>query len=186
MRIFSLDCDSNPEVVTLEVGIVTPLDLSGWELRSDPVTDPNQVLDLTTIGLLDPGTVVSIFSGSQAPPTNAAAGEFQWALSFKFRNGDATDFAQLVDDQGKLVDQLNCGQQPAPTPTPTPTATATPTPTPAPTPTPIAQLPATGGAPSDGGSSVLPWLAAIAGAIAVMGAGGVWLAYQRRRVRSPS
>ena len=65
-------------------------------------------------------------------------------------------------------------------------ATPTPTTTPTPTPTVAAavQLPATGGTPSDGGSSALPWLVAIAGSLALMGAGsGLWLAYQRRRVR---
>ncbi len=62
----------------------------------------------------------------------------------------------------------------------------TPTPTPSPTPTAVAEvleLPTTGGAPSDGGSSDLAWLAAIAAAIAVTSAGGFWFAYQRRRVR---
>ncbi len=56
-------------------------------------------------------------------------------------------------------------------------ATATPTPKPTP-----AVLPVSGGTPSDGGSSALPWLAAIAGATALIG-GGAWIAYQRRRVR---
>ena len=57
-------------------------------------------------------------------------------------------------------------------------ATATPAATPAPV-----VLPITHGTPSDGGSGALPWLAAIVGAIALMGAGsGLWLAYQRRRV----
>ena len=65
-----------------------------------------------------------------------------------------------------------------------PTATATPTPSPTPTPTvaEVVQLPTTGGTPSDGGSSALPWLVAIAGAIALIGS-GAWFAYQRRRVR---
>ena len=63
---------------------------------------------------------------------------------------------------------------------------ATPTPTPSPTPTAVAevvQLPTTGGTPSDGGPGVLPWLAAIAGAIALIGSGSAWFAYQRRRIR---
>ena len=62
----------------------------------------------------------------------------------------------------------------------------TPTPTPSPTPTAVAevvQLPTTGGTPSDGGSSTLTWLAAIAGAIALIGSGSAWFAYQRRRIR---
>ena len=47
----------------------------------------------------------------------------------------------------------------------------------------VVALPDTGGTPSDGGDGALPWLAAIAG-LALMGAGsGLWLAYQRQRVR---
>ncbi len=34
----------------------------------------------------------------------------------------------------------------------------------------------TGDAPSDGGPSALPWLAAIAGAIAIIGSGSAWFA----------
>ncbi len=68
--------------------------------------------------------------------------------------------------------------------TPTPTAMAA-TATPAPTPTVLAvqQLPTSGGTPSDGGSGTLAWLAAIAGAIALIGSGSAWFAYNRRRVR---
>ncbi len=82
---------------------------------------------------------------------------------------------------------LDCSVEPTPTPTPPPEATPTPTPT-APaatataTPTPTA-LAASGSTPSDGGSSALPWLAAIAGAIALIGSGSAWFAYRRRRVR---
>ncbi len=73
--------------------------------------------------------------------------------------------------------------EPAPTPTPTPTLTpgATATATPTPTVAAAVQLPTTGGTPSDGGSGALPWLAAIAGAIALMSAGGVLVAVRRRR-----
>jgi parallel beta-helix repeat protein len=68
---------------------------------------------------------------------------------------------------------------PTSTPSPVPAAAPTAAPTAAP-----AALPDTGGTPSDGGSGGLAWLAAITGAIALMGAGsGLWLANQRRRVR---
>jgi len=70
---------------------------------------------------------------------------------------------------------------PTPTPTATPTSTATPTPTQEAAP--AEELPATGGQPPDGGSSGLPWLAVIAGAIAVTSAGGFWFARRRRPVR---
>ena len=90
--------------------------------------------------------------------------------------------------EGSVDDQFLCdfaekdwtGAVLAATPTPTPT------PTPSPTPTAVAgvvQLPTTGGTPSDGGPGALPWLAAIAGAIALIGSGSAWFAYQRRRIR---
>ena len=60
-----------------------------------------------------------------------------------------------------------------------PTSTPTPTPTPTPAVAEAVQLPTTGGEPA--GSSSLPWLLAIAGAIAVMSAGGVFVAVRRRR-----
>ena len=69
------------------------------------------------------------------------------------------------------------------TPTPMPTPTATPTPTPVPTEAAPAGLPPTGGTPSDGGSGSLPWLAAIAGVMALTGSARAWFAYQRRRIR---
>ncbi|MCH8991785.1 MAG: hypothetical protein IIA44_08580 [Acidobacteria bacterium] len=91
------------------------------------------------------------------------------------------DFPELCATATKTWEEPT----PSPTATPTPTAlaaTATPTPTPTPTVAAAVQLPATGGAPSDGGSAALPWLAAIAGAIAIS-TGGAWLAYERRRTR---
>ncbi len=68
--------------------------------------------------------------------------------------------------------------------TPTSTPQPSPTSTPVPTEAAPAGLPPTGGTPSDGGSSALPWLATVVGGLALMGAGsGLWLARQRRRVR---
>ncbi len=100
---------------------------------------------------------------------------------------------QLADPTGSEITPgaVNDGTftiqvQPTPTPTPPPGATPTPTPPPGATPTPTpapAALPPTGGEPSDGGPSARPWLAAIAGAIALIGSGSAWFAYQRRRVR---
>ena len=81
-----------------------------------------------------------------------------------------------IDDDGdRLVDgnDPDC-PEPTPTPTPSPTPTATPTPTPAP-----AQLPPTGGQPDSDG---LPWLAVVAGALA-LASGGLALAYRTRRIR---
>ncbi len=97
-------------------------------------------------------------------------------VTFTVPGVSVSDISSVSVRTGDLSSVLACAERAA--------AAATPTPTAAPTPTPSAQLPATGGAPSDGGSSALPWLAAIAGALALIGAGsGLWLAYQRRRIR---
>jgi streptogramin lyase len=71
-----------------------------------------------------------------------------------------------------------------------PEPTPVPTPSPTPSPTAVAEevqepaaLPDSGGEPAEGGTVALPWLAAIAGAVAVMTGGGLWFAHQRRRVR---
>ena len=82
---------------------------------------------------------------------------------------------------------------PSPTPTPAPTPTATPAPgtTSVATPTPSAaaggagpsELPATGARPTDGGSDSLASVLIGGTALLVAGAGGLWLARERRRVR---
>jgi hypothetical protein len=116
LRIIQLDCSSNPEVVTIK-NFGGAQSLSGWELRSDPVTNAGQVFDLSVAGTLDPGEQASILSGSNAPTTDPASGQYRWALSFKFRNDDPTDFAQIVDSSATIIDQLNCGEEPPPPPT---------------------------------------------------------------------
>ncbi len=106
------------------------------------------------------------------------------------------DFMRVTLNGSGAIDNIEIELPPkeTPTPTPTPTPTSTPTPTPPPSPTPAPSptpqaleavaLPDTGGSPSGGSSSALSWLAAIVGGIALLGAGsGLWLAYQRRRVR---
>ncbi len=67
--------------------------------------------------------------------------------------------------------------------TPTSTPQPSPTSTPVPTEAAPAGLPPTGSTPSDGGSGSLPWLAAIAGVVALTGSASAWFAYQRRRIR---
>ena len=126
--ITQLSCDSNPELVSIQNFGGASQNLAGWALRSDPVTNGGQVFDLSVVGTLDPGEQASIYSGSNAPATNVPAGQYRWALNFKFRNGDETDFAQIVDGQTTIIDQLNCGQQPPPPPPPPATSTPTPVP----------------------------------------------------------
>jgi len=84
---------------------------------------------------------------------------------------------QIDNDGDALIDTADPDCIfPTPTATPSPTATATPTPTS----TPAAQLPRTGGDPSDSGG--LPWLVLAAGVIALT-SGGLVLAYRTRRTR---
>lgn len=144
VRIAQLQCDADPEIVVVENQGVVAQDLTGWSLRSDPVDNAQQVFDLTQVGTLGPGEQASIYSGSAAPATDAAAGVWRWALNFKFRNDDPTDFAQIVDGATNVIHQVNCGGgQPGPSPTPTRTRTPAP-PTPTRTPT-----PPTGSRPGD-------------------------------------
>ncbi len=102
--------------------------------------------------------------------------------------GTGTDTIQacVVDFPEVCTTATKDWVEPTPTATPGPTATPAPTATPpAPTATAVlgvTQLPDTGGTPSDGGSSALPWLALAIGALVVT-SGGLALAYQRRRVR---
>ena len=108
--ITQLSCDSNPESVSIQNFGGASQNLAGWAIRSDPVTNGGQVFDLSVVGTLDPGEQASIYSGSNAPATNVGTGVYRWALNFKFRNGDGSDFAQIVNGQTSLIDQLNCGQ----------------------------------------------------------------------------
>ncbi len=131
IQITALICESNPEVVSIKNLGSAPQSLTGWKLRSDPVDNAGQVFDLSEAGSLDAGEEISVFSGSSAPATNASLGQYRWALSFKLRNDDPTDFAQVVDENTTVIDQVNCGETPVvPTPAPptlTPTLTASPT-----------------------------------------------------------
>lgn len=114
-------------------------------------------------------------------------------------NKDGSTGLQYSSNTPALTDGLAVlftKQQPPPSPTrtpapkPKPTPSATPvvvapvylTPPPSPTPTVAAavQMPETGGEPPRGGSGGLAWLATIAGAVAVTGAGALWLARRQR------
>ena len=117
----------------------------------------------------------------------------QVSFTYTGDGGTGTDIIQAsFTTQGEILQTTLAQKTWEPTPTATPVPTATPAPTvaaatatPAPSPTVAAavQLPITGGTPSDSGASALPWLAAIAGAIALIGSGSAWFAHQRRRVR---
>jgi len=166
VKIASLDCDSDPQVVELTNSGDESQDLAGWELQSDPVADESYVL--TPIGALAPGSSVFIESGPSSEAT------FTWSNEDTFRAGDPDDFARLVDDQGSTVSEVACaaGVQPTSTPAPTPT-TAPPAPTP--TAAPADGVPDGGGPPAaDAGTLMTPLTAVVAGA-SLGGAGGLTL-----------
>jgi hypothetical protein len=183
VRIQSLDCDAEPEVIILGNNGSDAQSVEGWKLQSDPVA--SETMDLTSVGELLPEGTVTIQSGT------GAAGAFRWSTSEVFRDGDATDFARLVDETGKTVQQVAC--QPATTPTPSP-------------------APAPGGVPDGGGppasdspgpapalavtaggwlivtglaALVLPWLRVAAGSAAVPEAPPVEAPKRRRASDHP-
>ncbi len=192
----SLEPETASNTVDTDHTVTATLTLDDNPLAEEPVAifvidGPNEValfeegedfvLDLTN----DSGALSLTYTGDGGTGTDIIV-----AVAF-CELGETGPFCALFETEGELVfledtatkDWVNPTPTPTPgaaTPTPTPTvlaATATPTPTPTP-----AVLPASGGTPFDGGSGALPWLAAIAGAIALIGS-GAWIAYQRRRVR---
>jgi hypothetical protein len=141
VQISNLICTGDTEIVGLSNDGSVAQDLTGWELRSDPVG--SESVDLSPLGTLEPDDGAIIFSGPDAPPTDLSENWLRWTTAYIFRDLDTSDFARLVNAAGGTVDQMNCPAQeptatptpsPTPTPTATPTATATPTPTETPTP----------------------------------------------------
>jgi hypothetical protein len=120
-------------------------------------------------------------AGDTGSDTTDVNGESTFTYTGDGGTGTDTIQACVVDFPELCATATKTWVESTPTPTPTPTVLAA-TATPTPAPTPVA-LPASGGTPSDGGSGALPWLAAIAGAIALIGSGSAWFARQRRRVR---
>jgi hypothetical protein len=163
----------------------------------DPPSDTNPVGEDHTVTAtveeggvpLDADVEFVVTAGPNAGDsgTDDTDGNGEATFTYTGDGGAGTDTIQacVVDFPELCATATKTWVEPTPTPTPTPlAATATPTPTPTPTPVVLAAaLPTTGGAPSDGGSGALPWLVAIAGAIALIGSGSAWFAYQRRRVR---
>jgi hypothetical protein len=109
IQVTFVDCDANPEVVFVENLGDAAQDLTGWTLQSDPVDDPSQRYDLSTVGSLAPGDRARIFSGGGPPSADPETGRFLWAANDKYRDGDPSDFVQLVNAAGVAVSQLDCG-----------------------------------------------------------------------------
>lgn len=99
VTIASVTCDGSPEAVQLTNNGTSTVDLTGWTLVSDPSTE---TFDLTAVGTLTAGSSVFVNSGP------GATGAFVWSTGEVFRNGDATDYARLVDNEGVTVATVNC------------------------------------------------------------------------------
>jgi hypothetical protein len=153
VQITELDCEGNPEVVVISNLGDQPVEMTGWNLQSDPTT--SESLALASLGFLSPGEFILVESG----PASEAA--FTWARDFVFRDDDPTDFAQLASDAGDVLLKVNCGsvlQQ-----TPTPAATQAPTVAPTATALPAADVPVGGGPPEAGAALISPTVLILAG-----------------------
>lgn len=107
LQIAELECDASPEVITISNEGTEAQDISGWSLTSDPAA--SETFDLSAVGSLPPKASVFIQSGS------GASGAFVWSSSEIFRDGDATDYARILNQHGQVVDELRCAASPAPT-----------------------------------------------------------------------
>ena len=150
LRISELQCNSNPETVTITNQGSAEQDLAGWTLRSDPVA--SEFFDLSVIGVLGSGVSVFVESGP------SAQGSYVWSTEFVLRDSDATDFARIVNANGAVVHEVKCQAgsptiaasgtaQPTPTAAP---ASARPSPTAAPATAPSNIVPDGGGPPGSG------------------------------------
>ena len=174
-----LDCDSDPEVIVISNQGTQPVEMTGWNLQSDPPAEES--LPLASLGFLSPGESILVESG----PASAAA--FTWSRDFVFRNNDPTDFAQLASDAGDVLIKVNCGSVGQATATAAPTSTATkPAATPTPTPAVLgsSEVPTGGGAPV-AGVPLVPPAALIAAGSALLASGfaavSIPLPWRRRR-----
>jgi len=175
-----------PETATNDVGTDHTVTAMITDLLGDPVEGVEVTFEVTD----GPNAGATGTCSANADCTTDANGQVSFTYTSDGSTGtdgiegcfvpeqDAVDVmpAQMVEPEVACDTAAKEWVEPTPTPSPTPT----------PTPTAVAEvveLPTTGGEPSDGGSSGLAWLAAIAGAIALTSAGGFWFAYQRRRVR---
>ena len=174
-----LDCDSDPEVIVVSNQGTQPVEMSGWNLQSDPPAQES--LPLASLGFLSPGESIMVEAG----PASAAA--FTWSRDFVFRNNDPTDFAQLASDGGEVLIKVNCGSVGQPTATAAPTSTAATT---AATPTPTPAVLGSSAVPTGGGSPVagvplVPPVALIAAGSALLASGlaavAIPLPWRRRR-----
>jgi hypothetical protein len=181
VRISELGCEGDPEVVVIINEGDQPVEMTGWNLQSDPTTEES--LELDVLGTLDPQESVLIQSG---PSADAA---FIWSRDFIFRDRDPTDFAQLASDAGDVRVKVNCGTGAQPTTTATPAQTPAPVSTPTPLPAPADAVPVGGGPPGGAAGLISPAAMIVVGGwllTAGLGAFAVPLMQRSRRSDLPS
>lgn len=173
VQITELDCEGNPEIVVISNLGDQPVEMTGWNLQSDPTG--SESLALASLGFLSPAESILVESG---PGSEAA---FTWDREFVFRDNDPTDFAQLASDAGDILLKVNCGSVLQQTPTPA----ATQTPTVATTALPAADVPVGGGPPGAGAGVISPTALILAGSW-LLAAGMATFAFPflRRRERT--
>lgn len=183
VRITELGCEGDPEVIVITNEGDQPVEMTGWNLQSDPVT--RESLPLASFGALSPGQSIMVESGP------SARGAFVWSQQFVFRDGDPTDFAQIASDAGEVLTKVNCpAAQPTPAATPTQTPPPAQTAAPAATPTVLsaAAAPVGGGPPGAAAGAIPPAAMIVAGSwllSAGLGAFAIPLLYRRKPSGEP-
>ena len=179
VQISELSCNSDPEVVVVTNLGQTPIEMTGWNLQSDPTT--SESLALQQFGSLSAGETLMVESGP------SAGGAFVWSQTPVFRDNDPTDFAQLASDAGQVLLKVNCGASSQQTATPAATAAPT-TQATNPTPTVLAAASApVGGGPPDVAIAVPPaLLIALGSGLLTAGLGTFAFPFSGRRQRHES
>ncbi len=178
VRVTELDCNSDPELVVISNFGNAPVEMTGWNLQSDPTNEES--LPLSQFGSLSPGETLFVKAGP-----SAEAG-LVWSHEFVFRDNDATDFAQLASDAGDVLLKVNCGTPLQQTATPGPTAA----PSVAPTALPVSEAPTGGGAPEAAAGLSPALIIAIGSGLITAGLGTFslplagWLRRRRSNVES--
>jgi hypothetical protein len=171
VEISELRCNTNPELVVVTNKGDTPIDMTGWNLQSDPTS--RESLALQQFGSLAAGETLT----AQAGP--GAEGAFVWSRTEVFRDNDSSDFAQLASDAGQVLLKVNCAgaaQQ---------SATATPAATPSPTALGAVSAPTAGGPPGVASSISPIVLFALGSGFSSAGLGALVLSFRGSRSSAP-
>ena len=122
LQFTAIDCVKHPglwDLIWIKNTGDAPLDLAGWQLRSDP--EATQQMSLAPAGVIDPGEEIIVTAGAHGvnlPNENL----YLWSTDEVLRDGgNPIDYVRLFDASGALAAGINCAGQPigiAPEPTP--------------------------------------------------------------------